>query len=117
RMRLDAAIAGWVQEMNEPISKAQDSAAQIDDLEIRIEPGRQQIDEVLPAALFKIPDGNAEKGLRAQDFGLLLQLHWTTPTGCRTPPAAGKGGRRLSMKSLPLTNQDAGSKTKRPRPC
>ena len=93
RMRLDAAIAGWIQEMNEPISKAQDSAAQIDDLGIRIKPGRQQIDEVLSATLFKIQDGNAEKGLRAQDFGLLLQLPWTPPTGMSNPapPAAGEG--------------------------
>src|SRR5947209_6737880 len=74
-VRLNSAIASRIEEMNQPVSGAQDAASQVKNFGIRIKSGVQEIGELFPAGKLKILNGNAIKLMARQRFKSFLQAH------------------------------------------
>src|ERR1017187_2248456 len=68
----DSEIAADVQETYEPVAGAEDTAAQVDHFGVRVQSGRQQKRQLLPAALLEVQDGDTEKPVPAQALELPL---------------------------------------------
>ena len=71
-VRFDSAIAAGVEEVREPVTGAQDPAADIEHFGIRIESLIQQVGELLASGKLEITDRNTIKLVSGQRFEFLL---------------------------------------------
>jgi len=76
-MRFNTAVAAGVEKVDEPITGAQHSAADVEHSRVRIESGPQQVHELLTAGELKVFSRNAVKAVLCQRLKFLLQIHTT----------------------------------------